>query len=227
VDRPSDDGPATPTHFGKSAAAELGVRGSQEQLGVPSQQAVPIDVVEAFQPAAPEVEGQRGLAPSAAPTRSLPAFSAPEFEALHKLSVADLFPEAPTSSSPSGDRPNEIPPSLGPLDGAWRRHRGRGRIPLRAAAVRSLPRARDSGPNGSRSLRATVVRGTDPLKFPRAQCSQSLQDTRVWGLPPESPKPVGLSGRRDLECHETGLDRCPSPPGPGAKSRPRVTDDFG
>ena len=49
----------------------------------------------------------------AAPTRSLPAFSAPEVETLHDLSVADLFPEALTSSSCSGDQPDEIRPSWG------------------------------------------------------------------------------------------------------------------
>lgn len=109
----NDAGPATPTPFGQGAAAEPGVRGSQQQLGVPSQEAVPIDVVEPFQPAAPEVDGQPALPPSAAPTRSLPAFSAPDFETLLDLSVADLFPEALTSSSRSGDQPEEIRPSWG------------------------------------------------------------------------------------------------------------------
>jgi len=73
----NDEGPATPIDFGQSAAAELGVRGSQQQLGVPSQEVVPTVVVEPFQPAAPEGEGQPALPPSAAPTRSLPASSRP------------------------------------------------------------------------------------------------------------------------------------------------------
>jgi hypothetical protein len=105
--------PTTPTAFGQVAADEPGVRGPRRQVGVPSQEAVPIDIVEPFQPAAPEVEGQPALPPSAAPTRSLPAVSAPDFETLIDLSVAELFPEALTSSSHSGDQPEEIRPSWG------------------------------------------------------------------------------------------------------------------
>ena len=41
------------------------------------------------------------------------AFSAPDFETLVDLSVADLFPEALSSSSRSGDQPEEIRPSWG------------------------------------------------------------------------------------------------------------------
>jgi hypothetical protein len=109
----NDEGPTTPTHFGQGAAAKLGLRGSQHQVGAPWQEAVPIDVVEPFQPAAPEVEGQPAPPPYAARTRSLPAFSAPEFETLLDLAIADLFPEAPSSSSRSGDQPEEIRPSSG------------------------------------------------------------------------------------------------------------------
>ena len=156
----ANEGPTTPTPFGQGAAAEPGVRGSQQHVGVPSQEAVPIDVVEPFQPAAPAVEGQPALPPSTAPTRSLPAFSAPEVETLHDLSVADLFPEALTSSSCSGDQPDEIRPSWGlsTVFGAaivaaggyplalrlFDRFRGRG-IPARTEADRS-GRRRFGGP---------------------------------------------------------------------------------
>jgi hypothetical protein len=80
---------------------------------VPSQEAAPTDLVEPSQPAAPNVEGQPALQPSAAPTSSLPAFSAPDVETLVDLSVADLFPEALASSPRSGDQPEETRPSLG------------------------------------------------------------------------------------------------------------------
>jgi hypothetical protein len=80
---------------------------------VPSQEPVLIDVVEPFRSAAPEAEGRPALPPSAVPTPSLPAASAPDIETLHDLSVADLFPEAPTGSARPGDQPVEIRPSWG------------------------------------------------------------------------------------------------------------------
>ncbi len=100
--------PVTPSDQGPNAAIELDVRGLEVQVAVPSNDALPIDVAEPLQPAAPEVEGQPALPPSAAPPRSLPASAASDFETLVDLSVADLFPEALESSSPSGDQPEEI-----------------------------------------------------------------------------------------------------------------------
>ncbi len=104
--------PTTPTDRGQRTAADLGVRGPQQQVAVPSQEAVAADRAEPLQAAAPEVDGQP-LPPSAAPTLSLPAFSPADFETLVDLSVADLLPEALTSSSRSGDQPAEIRSSLG------------------------------------------------------------------------------------------------------------------
>jgi subtilase family serine protease len=108
---PNQTLPATPTDRGQSPAADPGVQG-QEQLEVLSQ-AARTDHVEPSQPAAPEVEGQPAPPPSAAQTSSLPAFSAPDFETLVDLSVADLFPTALAGSPRSGDEPEEIRPSLG------------------------------------------------------------------------------------------------------------------
>jgi hypothetical protein len=92
-------GPATSTTFVRSATAALGVRASQQPVGAPLQEAVPVDVVEPFQPAAPEVEAQPALPTSAARSESLPAFAAPDFETLIDLSIADLYAEAPVSPS--------------------------------------------------------------------------------------------------------------------------------
>ena len=74
---------------------------------------VPVDVIEPFQPAAPRVEGQPALPPSAVRTQSLPAFSAPDFATLVDLSVADLFRLALPSSSRTRDQPAAIRPSWG------------------------------------------------------------------------------------------------------------------
>ena len=105
--------PTTPAIFSQGAADEPGVRGSQRPVGLPSQEPVRIDVVEPFRPAAPEAEGQPALPPSAEPARSSPAASAPDIETLLDLSIADLFPEAPTGPSRPVDQREEIPPSRG------------------------------------------------------------------------------------------------------------------
>ena len=170
----TDEGPATPAHFGQTAAAELGVWVSQQELGVPSQEAVPIDVVEPFRPAAPEVEGQPALPPSTAPTRSLAAFSAPALETLVDLSIADLFPEELTTSSRSGDQPEEIRSSWGlpAVFGAAIVAAGGYHLALRSSDRFQRPcvPARD----GSRSLRATAVRGSDLLKS--SSCGTASQE---------------------------------------------------
>jgi hypothetical protein len=105
--------PTTLANFGRSATVELGVRGSEQSVGGPSQGSVPIDVIVPFQPAAPEVEGQPAPSTIAARSELLPAFAAPDFETLVDLSIADLYAEAPISSLRSADQPEETRPSWG------------------------------------------------------------------------------------------------------------------
>ncbi len=106
--------------------------------------------------------GRRGSVGPAAGRRGAPVVAG-----FLRSGLRDFARPVPRGSLPRGDerlfafrRSNGGGPTLvGPLDGVRRRHRGRGRISPRAAAVRSRPRAPDSGRDGSRSLRATTVRG--------------------------------------------------------------------
>ena len=135
------------------------MRGPQQQVELPSQEAVPTDLVEPLQPTDPDVGGQPALPPRPAPIQSLPAISAADFETLVDLSLADLFPEALASSE---NQPEEIRPSLGLREvlGAAVVAAGGYHLALRPS---DRFRARDSEADASQSRRTRTSRRTGEL----------------------------------------------------------------
>ena len=111
----NEEQPTISTHFGQPETDQPDESELVQPIARPTRGPASLDVIEPFQPVAPEVpqEGQPAAPPNAARSRALPVLFGPALPTVLDLSVADLFSESPATSTPWADRPEEIRPSCG------------------------------------------------------------------------------------------------------------------
>jgi hypothetical protein len=111
----SEEQPTTSTHFGQPETDPLTELLPARPIARPAKGPASLDVVEPFQPVAPEVpkEDQPAAPAGAAQSRALPVRFDPEIATRLDLSLADLFRESRAPSDFAPDRSEALRPSCG------------------------------------------------------------------------------------------------------------------
>jgi hypothetical protein len=107
----NEEQPTISTHFGQGGENESVEPEADQPIAKPVPRVTPLDVVEPFQPVAPEEQGDGQPAPAPSAARSWwsrPGLSDPGPQTVLDLSVADLLSGSLAGSSRSADRPREV-----------------------------------------------------------------------------------------------------------------------